>query len=119
MLNRDSRGSEKAGKACCLAAKEAPQQPEQQQGEHSIADPSMPDHPVQSPRRIGCRDKRHDEPMEDANRSVPHKNDARRSPHHPTMSANTSGRLSQYRPRPSMTTTWAVAANGALRSKLV
>src|ERR1700683_31076 len=41
----------------------------------------MPDHPVESPRRIGSRDKRHDEPVEDTDKNVPHENDARRRSH--------------------------------------
>ena len=98
MLKGCSRRGEKAGKARCLAAKEAPRQPEQQQGEHRVADPSVPDHPVQSPRRIGSRDKRHDEPVEDADKNVPHENDARRSPHRLTVSAVSLRRLSQDRP---------------------
>ena len=97
MPQGSSRRGQEAGKARRLAAKDAPCQPEQNQGEHRFADPSVPDHPVQSPRRIGGRDKSHDEPVEETDKNVPHENDARRRSHRPVLA-----RLSQYRRAPSM-----------------
>src|SRR5271166_1533222 len=81
MLHGRPRRREKTREPRRLAAKDAPHESEHEQREQCVADPSVPNHPVEPPCRVGRRDQHDDQPVEEADGSVPNLNDTKSIAH--------------------------------------